>query len=86
MEMRKFKDIREFAEDRILNKVIYESMCYNKKRDLKKYIYSLQEKNDKKDLIWEYLNEPVDSEYYLYVNTMICSYIRWNNGKSKNRL
>ena len=75
MEIKRFNNIKEFADQKTINKLIYSNMTYFEKKALKNYIYyELQEKNDKRDLIWEYLNEPIDSEYYIYTAVMIGSY------------
>lgn len=77
MEIRRFKTFMEFAEERVINKSIYNGMEYEDKRRLKFYIYYvLREKNDKKDLIWEYLNEPMDSEAFILSSILISNYAR----------
>ena len=77
MEMNNFNNIKEFAENKTINKLIYSNMDYNSKKALKKYIYQiLLEKPDKKDIMWEFLNEPIDSETYMYCSLMLSSYTR----------
>lgn len=77
MKIKEFKNIKEFAEQKTINKLIYSNMTYNEKKELKDYIYHyLEDKTDKKDLIWEFLNEPIDSEYYIYTAVMLGSYAR----------
>lgn len=79
MEMRRFKTFKEFAEEKIINRSIYNTMEYEEKRKLKFYIYyALKEKQDKKDLIWEYLNEPMDSESYMVSSILISNYLKKN--------
>lgn len=77
MEIKRFNNIKEFANDKTINKLIYTNMTYFEKKELKNYIYyTLQEKMDKKDLIWEFLNEPIDSDYYIYTAIILGSYSR----------
>ena len=72
MEIRKFKNLVEFAEEKTLNRTIYSNMSYKEKRKLKYYIYhSLKERNSQKDLIWEYLNEPIESDYFIYTSIIL---------------
>lgn len=77
MEIKRFKDIKEFAEEKTINRLIYDTMSYEEKRKLKFYIYYfLKEKEQKKDIIWEYLNEPIGSDSYIYTSIMLSSYNR----------
>lgn len=77
MKIKEFNNIKEFADQKTINKLIYSSMTRCEKRELKNYIYyKLNDRLDKKDLIWEYLNEPIDSEYYIYTAVMLGSYSR----------
>ena len=70
----RFNDIKEFAEHKTINKTIYTNMSYKEKRKLKYYIYhSLKERNSQKDLIWEYLNEPIGSDYFIYTSLVLNS-------------
>lgn len=74
MEIKKFSNIKEFAEEKTVNKMIYTNMSYKEKRKLKLYIYhSLKERNSQKDLIWEYLNEPIGSDYFIYTSIVLNS-------------
>lgn len=74
MELKKFNNIKEFAEEKTLNKMIYSGMSYKEKKKLKYYIYhSLKERNSQKDLIWEYLNEPIGSDYFIYTSLVLNS-------------
>ena len=58
--------INEFARHKSLNRAIYSSMSYDEKRKLKFYLYYVIKINeDKKDLIWKFLNEPIESEDYM---------------------
>lgn len=59
-------------------------MNYYEKRELKNYIYALKERNNRKDLIWEYLNEPFESEYFMDISIILASYIRSLNDKNSN--
>ena len=73
----KFNSFKEFVEHRKINKVIYNCMNYNEKRKLKNMIYYiLEEKNDKKNLIWEYLNEPIESEDFIRISIIMNEYWR----------
>lgn len=76
MEIRKFENVKEFAKDRKLNRLIYSTMTYEEKVALKKYVYGLKERQNRKDLIWEYLNEPLGTDYYIYVSLVLKSYVR----------
>lgn len=79
MEIKRFKTFKEFAQERIINRTIYKTMTYDEKCRLKFYIYYvLKEKQDKKDIIWEYLNEPMDTETYLFCSIMINKYLKSN--------
>lgn len=51
-------------------------MSYEERVELKKYIYSLNERNNRKDLIWEYLNEPMETEYFMNISILISAYER----------
>ena len=74
MEIKRFTNIKEFANEKTLNKTIYSNMSYKEKRKLKYYIYhSLKERNSQKDLIWEYLNEPIESDYFIYTSLVLNS-------------
>ena len=79
MNIKKFKNIKEFAEQKTINKIIYNNMSYEEKRKLKFFIYYfLKEDEKKKDIIWEYLNEPIGSDSYIYTSVMLNSYSRRN--------
>lgn len=69
MEYKGFKNIEEFAKDRLIYKTMYNELSLYEKQDLKKYVYGMDGKEFYKDIIWEYLNEPLDSAYY--INTTI---------------
>lgn len=73
----KINNINEFAKNKNINKIIYKSMCYNKKRKLKFYIYYVMKlEEEKKDLIWRFLNEPLESDEYIYSSLMLNKYRR----------
>ena len=79
MNIKKFKNIKEFAEQKTINKIIYNNTSYEEKRKLKFFIYYfLKEDEKKKDIIWEYLNEPIGSDSYIYTSVMLNSYSRRN--------
>lgn len=83
----KFDNYREFVEHRKINKVIYNCINYKEKRILKNRIYYiLEDRNDKKNLIWEYLNEPIGSEDFIRISIIMSEYWREINGKNSNRL
>lgn len=82
MKIKKFSNIREFAKERKLNRIIYRTMNYEERKELKKYIYALNEKTNRKDLMWEYLNEPMDSEYFVSISIILGGYVR--NDKNSN--
>lgn len=76
MELR-FDSFKEFAEHSKINKVIYNCMNRREKRILKnKIYYLLEERNDKRDLIWEYLNEPIESEDFIRISIIMNQYRR----------
>ena len=73
----KIKDIYEFAENRKLNKIIYSTYNYEQIRRLKFYVYyQMKEKEEKKNLIWEYLNEPLDSQDFIITSIILSKYGR----------
>lgn len=77
MEIKKFKNIEEFAEEKMINRLIYNDMTYDEKRKLKFYIYYFLKEDDKKrNIIWEYLNEPISSGIYIYTSIKLSSYSR----------
>lgn len=81
----KFNNYKEFVEHRKINKVIYNCMEYNEKRILKnKIYYLLTDRKDKKDMIWEYLNEPIESEDFIRISILMREYWRDINGKNNN--
>lgn len=82
MKIKKFSNIREFAKERKLNRIIYRTMNYKEIRELKNYIYALNEKTSRKDLMWEYLNEPMDTEYFVSISIILGGYAR--NDKDSN--
>lgn len=82
MKIREFNNIREFAEDRKLNRIIYRTMSYEERKELKEYIYALKERTNRKDLMWEYLNEPLDTEYFVSISIILGGYVR--NDKDSN--
>lgn len=84
MEIKKFSNIREFAEERKLNRIIYSMMNYDEKVKLKKYVYGLKEKRNRKDLIWEYLNEPMGEDYYISISIIMNNFDRRKDDKDSN--
>ena len=67
----KFNDFMEFIYKRKQMRVYYVLLTYNEKREYKKYIYNLTYKDCFKDKIWEYLNEPKMSQYYVFDYQML---------------
>lgn len=86
MKMLGFKNISEFAEHRKINRIIYRTMTYEEKKELKKYVYELQERNNRKDLIWEYLNEPMETDYFIYISIILKGYDRSDKNENSNWL
>lgn len=82
MKIKEFNNIREFAKERKLNRIIYRTMSYEERKELKEYIYALSERTNRKDLIWEYLNEPIDTEYFVSISIILGGYVR--NDKDSN--
>ena len=84
MEIRKFENIREFAREKKINRLIYTTMTYEQKKELKRYIYNLKERTCRKDLMWEYLNEPLDDEYFVTISIILRGYEREKDDKDNN--
>lgn len=57
-------------------------MKYEERKELKEYIYALKERNNRKDLMWEYLNEPIDTDYFVSISIILKGYVR--NDKDSN--
>lgn len=57
-------------------------MNYEERKELKEYIYALKERNNRKDLMWEYLNEPIDTDYFVSISIILGGYVR--NDKDSN--
>lgn len=73
----KIDNINEFAKHKSLNRAIYSSMRYDEKRKLKFYLYYvIKMKDDKKDIIWKFLNEPIETEEYIYSSLYLSKYGR----------
>lgn len=84
MRIKEFSNIREFAGERKLNRIIYRTMSYEERKELKEYIYNLKERNNRKDLMWEYLNEPMDTDYFVSISIILGGYVK--NDKDNNWL
>lgn len=66
-----FISYRTFYKNRHLIKDIYINSTTKQKQHIKRYLYSIAIiKPYHKDIIWEYLNEPIDSDYYVSNNTL----------------
>lgn len=61
-----FNKFKEFFERRNIIKNIYSILNDEFKRKYKNFLYSTRLKDYFKDKIWEYLNEPFISPYYVY--------------------
>lgn len=72
-----FISYRTFYKNRHYMRERYKTMTYYEKLSLKRYLYSITIiKTQHKDLIWEYLNEPIGSEYYVSNNRLRENYMR----------
>lgn len=60
-----FKTAYEFYQKKDLIKKNYSSWPYGRRFMYKTYVYSREMIVTQKNIIWEYLNEPEDSEYYI---------------------
>lgn len=60
-----FNNYKEFFENRKTIKKIYVVLNNDFKRKYKDFVYSTNLKDYFKDRIWEYLNEPMISPYYV---------------------
>lgn len=61
-----FNNFKEFFERRNIIKNIYSILNDTFKRKYKDFVYSTNLKDYFKDKIWEYLNEPFISPYFVY--------------------
>lgn len=82
MKIKEFDNIKEFAKERKINRIIYRTMSYEERKELKEYIYALKERTNRKDLMWEYLNEPIDTDYFVSISIILGGYVR--NDKDSN--
>lgn len=72
-----FISYRTFYKNRHYMREKYKTMSYYQKLSLKRYLYSITIiTTPHKDLIWEYLNEPLGSEYYVSNNRLRENYMR----------
>lgn len=60
-----FTSTREFYEKRETIQEKYNKMSYGEKFVYKSYVYSKDIPRKYRNIIWEYLNEPKDSEDYI---------------------
>lgn len=66
-----FISYRTFYKNRHIIKDIYNKSTIKQKIQFKRYLYSITIiKPFHKDIIWEYLNEPIGSEYYVSNNRL----------------
>lgn len=82
MKIKEFDNIKEFAKERKINRIIYRTMSYEERKELKEYIYALRERTNRKDLMWEYLNEPIDTDYFVSISIILGGYVK--NDKDSN--
>ena len=61
-----FNNYKEFYDKRKFIRFNYKFLSVAKKRNYKDFVYSTNLKDYFKDRIWEYLNEPLISPYYVY--------------------
>lgn len=72
-----FVSYRTFYKNRKYFREKYKTMTYREKLALKHYLYSITIITTMhKDLIWEYLNEPIGSEYYVSNSQLGRQYMR----------
>lgn len=72
-----FISYRTFYKKRHFIREKYKTMNYYQKLSLKRYLYSITIiTTQHKDLIWEYLNEPLDSIFYVSNNKLRKQYLR----------
>ena len=65
-DVMKFIDYKDFYDKRCIIKDSFNDLSYIEKKAYKMYVYSnVIEREFKLDKIWEYLNEPCDSEFYI---------------------
>lgn len=68
-----FYGVSDFCMNAEVIKKEYEDMVYEEKRMYKYYVYSNSFLTTKeKNIIWEYLNEPFGSVYYLTYEQLLC--------------
>ena len=84
LEEMNFKDAREFYYKRedIRNK--YLQLNYARKYIYKSYVYSRDIVYSHKNTIWEYLNEPDDSIYYIDAKIRMINFIRGVKNEDNN--
>lgn len=70
-----YESVKEFAKNRRINRIIYTTMTYKEKRLLKEKIYGIIDlRKELKDMMWEYLNEPIDTEEFLNISIILAGY------------
>lgn len=80
----KFNNLIEFIKKREIFKIYYILLTHNEKVIFKTYVYKLNYKNKVKDKIWEYLNEPKMSPYF--VSDFELFELARIYGRNKNRI
>ena len=72
-----FTSFRTFYKNRHYMREKYKTMTYYEKLNLKHYLYSISIiTTQHKDLIWEYLNEPMGSIDYVFNSQLKNQYMR----------
>lgn len=61
-----FNNFKDFFDKRKVIKYNYLLLTLKYKRKYKNFVYSTKLKDYFKDRVWEYLNEPMISPYYVY--------------------
>lgn len=77
-----FSNFNEFLKRRKTLRIYYIFLTDEEIKEYKKYIYSLEYKENVKDMIWQYFNEGKGSPYYVFeyqVNEIARLYARNKN-------
>lgn len=77
-----FNDFLDFYEKRKEIKKEYQIKSLKGKKEYKEKIYNLNMSQFELDIIWEYLNEPMGSNYYIYDKKMQ-KYLKERKGKNE---
>ena len=66
-----FENFNSFFEKRTLIRLNYNFLTKKQKIEYKKFVYSTKLREEIKDKIWEYLNEPMVSPFYVFEKELI---------------